>query len=158
MQLTKWVCLGCLLFSLTSCVRVTEYAPDKGLFSNPEDRAEISVMHDLRVAAIELDSKQSALNEGHLELLVVIENRGSEPEQDVPVRIILSDDADQVVLDSTEYVTLIAKRDTAIIRFQGNLPGMLKSHYQLRVEVGSAPDETNVLNNIRVYDVAINEP
>ena len=35
---------------------------------------------------------------------------------------------------------------------------MLKSHYQLRVEVGSAPDETNVLNNIRVYDVAINEP
>ena len=63
-----------------------------------------------------------------------------------------------MVLDSTEYVTLIAKRDTAIIRFQGNLPGMLKSHYQLRVEVGSAPDETNVLNNIRVYDVAINEP
>jgi len=89
---------------------------------------------------------------------VVIENRGSEPEQNVPVRVVLFDDADQVVLNSVEYATTIAKHDTAIIRFEGDLPGTLKSRYQLRVVIDSVPGETNVLNNIRVYDVAVSEP
>ncbi len=158
MQLTKWVCLGCLLFLLTSCVRVTENAPDKGLAANVDNRTDAATIRDLRVAAIEFNSKQFALDDGHLELLVVIENRGDEPESSVPVRVVLTDDADQVVLDATEYAMDVARRDTAIIRFEGNLSGTLKPRYQLRVEVGSVPDETNISNNVRVYDVAISEP
>lgn len=158
MQRSQWVCFGCLLFLLTSCVRVTENAPDKGLPASGDDPTEIAAVRDLRVAAIEFDSKQAVLSGGHLALLVVIENRGSEPEQNVPVRVVLFDDADQVVLNSVEYATTIAKHDTAIIRFEGDLPGTLKSRYQLRVAVDSVPGETNVLNNIRVYDVAVSEP
>ena len=158
MQITRWFCLGCLLLSLTSCVRVTENSAEKIVDANTDYRTDTTGLRDVRVAAIEFDSKKAVLNDGRLGLLVVIENRGDAPEYDVPVRVILSDDADSVVLDHTEYASVIAGRETAIIRFEGNLAGALRSRYQLRVEVGCVADETNTLNNVRVYDVAVNEP
>ncbi len=158
MQIAKWVCLGCLLLSLTGCVRITENSVERGLGANTELRADPTDLHDVRVAAIEFDSKKASLDEGRLGLMVVVENRGDAPERNVPVRVILSDDADLAVLDRTEYASTIAGHETAIIRFEGDLPGALKSRYQLRVEVGCVADETNVTNNVRVYDVAVNEP
>ncbi|MBK9229606.1 MAG: hypothetical protein IPO15_01685 [Anaerolineae bacterium] len=115
---------------------MTENPAEKSVDANTDYRTDTTGLRDVRVAAIEFDSKKAVLNDGRLGLLVVIENRGDAPEYDVPVRVILSDDADSVVLDHTEYASVIAGRETAIIRFEGNLAGALRSRYQLRVPEG----------------------
>ncbi|MBK9229859.1 MAG: hypothetical protein IPO15_03005 [Anaerolineae bacterium] len=136
---------------------MTENPAEKSVDANTDYRTDTTAARCAR-GCHRVRFQKAVLNDGRLGLLVVIENRGDAPEHDVPVRVILSDDADSVVLDHTEYASVIAGRETAIIRFEGNLAGALRSRYQLRVEVGCVADETNTLNNVRVYDVAVNEP
>lgn len=158
MQLTKWFCLVSLLLVMTGCVRVTENDHAANLAVNVDSRHDSASVPDLRVAAIELDSAATLRADNRLGLLVVIENRGLASEQNAVVRVVLLDDAGQVVLDGIEYAAPIPTQETAIVRFAGDLPGAIKSRYQLHVEVGSVAGEVNVSNNVRVYDVAISEP
>ena len=47
-----------------------------------------------------------------------------------------------------------AKHDTAIIRFEGDLPGTLKSRYQLRVAIDSVPGAVSY-THLRAHETVL---
>jgi hypothetical protein len=146
--------LAALLLVTIGCNRITVI--DAGGSAPPAAATQVpSAAHDLAISGIDFDpplDKLGGLPAGDFLLLVVIENRGTEREQNVQVNLRLTGDSPQdVVLQGSRRLPELAAGQTRVERFPFHLPIAPRSAYQLTVEVEPVTDEAVLANNTRTY-------
>jgi hypothetical protein len=114
-----------------------------------------ALVPDLALTAIEMADNTVNLRPDHLALMAVIENQGTGIARDIPVRITVSDDTREVLLESTQFVDELLAGASTIVHFEQRTSIPTRSSYELLVEVMPAAEETITSNNVRAYSVSI---
>ncbi len=152
---------------LSGCngVQVTERTtpPGPSTAQRPSSVSEIPntrETHDLAIAAVDFDpslnSQRIALG-GPVSLLVAVENKGNRQENAITVSAqLLAQDRQQVLLQAQRTVNLLTAGDITVVRFPGTstLPG--HRSFILTVQVQAGPQETDLSNNKRVFEIELN--
>jgi hypothetical protein len=116
--------------------------------------------HNLAVMAVDFDPplsyKQLIVRRQAIALLVVVENTGTETEQDVAVQAQLSTPEDpEFALTRDASVASIAPGEVQIVRFDrlGEIP--YHQAYYLEVVVESVDGEVDLSDNSKAFDIQI---
>ena len=154
-----------ILTALAGCaeVDIVDKTPVAG---TPEHVASPSAAgdgnHNLAVMAVDFDPplsyKQLILHRQAVALLVVVENRGAQSEQDVVVRAQLSTPENpDFVLTQDASVTSIAPGEVQIVRFAslGKIP--YHQAYYLEVVVEPVDGEVDLSDNSKAFDIQIHQ-
>ena len=158
------LCVGLLLCSVLvlSCgqVKITE-APQTFIASEaaPLGRPE----HDLAVLGAEMNPQLDGVlraprGAATFQLLVAVENRGTQPERDVIVEAWLESDGDQILLTSKTIVPYVAPGEVAVARLSATGVIAIMPCYVMTVSVRPVPFETYVGNNTSEYEIAVSAP
>ncbi len=152
-RLASLLCGAMLLLSLSACVTVQEQ--DGHAAAQPAAPTAVVPAHDLALTAVEMANSMVILRSDQLALMAVVENQGTEPARDIPVRVLVSDGADEVLLESTQYIDELPAGDTTIVRFEQRTSIPTRSSYELLVEVVPVDEESITSNNVRAYSVSV---
>lgn len=153
-RLARLGCAVALLLSLSACVTIHEQA-DGPATAQPAASTVVAPVPDLALTAVEMADNTVSLRPDHLALMAVIENQGAGMARDIPVRITVSDDAREVLLESTQFVDQLPAGASTIVHFEQRTSIPTRSSYELLVEVMPAAEETVTSNNVRAYSVSI---
>ncbi len=153
-RVTRLLCGAVLLLTLGACVSINEQ-PESVATVQPAAPTVAVAAPDLALTAVEMADNTISLRPDHLALMAVIENQGTGIARNIPVRVTVSDETDQVLVESTQYVDELAAGGTTIVRFEQRTSIPTRSSYELLVEVVPADEETVTTNNVRAYDVSV---
>ena len=152
-----------ILAMLAGCAEVevvdkTPAASTPELLTSP--LAEDDGKHNLAVMAVDFDPplsyKQLIIRRQAIALLVVVENTGTETEQDVAVQARLSAPADpEFVLTQDASVASIAPGEVQIVRFDGLDKIPYHPAYYLEVVVVPVDGEIELSDNSKAFDIQI---
>lgn len=156
-RLARLCCAAALLLSVNACVTIHEQADAKAT-AQPVATAVVVPVPDLALTAVEMMNNTVNLRSDRLALMAVVENQGTGTARDIPVRVTVSDDTRQVLLESTQFVDELPAGDTTIVRFEQLTSIPTRSSYELQVEVVPDVEETVTSNNVRTYNVAVDLP
>jgi hypothetical protein len=154
-----------ILATLSGCAEV-EIVDKTPVASTPEHVASPlsgkGANHNLAVLAVDFDPplsyKQLIIRRQAIALLVVVENRGAESEQDVVVRAQLSTPENpDFVLTQDASVASIAPGEVQIVRFArlGKIP--YHQAYYLEVIADPVDGETDLSDNSKAFDIQIHQ-
>ncbi|MBI5956225.1 MAG: hypothetical protein HY871_04415 [Chloroflexi bacterium] len=124
--------------------------PTPFVVSLPSDAA-----HDLAIMGIDFDPPlkyELVAAAGKLQLLVAVENAGTQVEYNVAVeaRLVGGQEGD-VLLRRTQLIEVLAPGEIKIARFENLSVPPLRDSYILVIDLPLVPEETNAGNNQRVY-------
>jgi len=157
------VAIICLL-SLSGCRRleIMEQVPAP-LAEASAAQTSLPAEHDLAVLAIDfnppLDRNDLWSERAQVTLLIAVENRGLTQEKEVGVSAKLSDlYQSQALLRQSTTLTDLAPGEVQVVRFTGisNVP--YRRAYRLEVGVSPVEGEWALENNIKIYELTIEEP
>ena len=152
-----------ILVLLAGCAEV-EVVDKTPAASSPEQLTEPLPVddgkHNLAVMAVDFDPplsyKQLMVRREAVALLVVVENTGTETEQDVVVQARLSAPADpEFVLTQDASVASIAPGEVQIVRFDGLDKIPYHPAYYLEVVVVPVEGEIELSDNSKAFDIQI---
>lgn len=150
-----------VLLTLTGCIRVEVVDRQKQAATETASPSPITPKeHDLAILAIDfepqLDYAQIANNPDGLTLLIAVENTGLSTEKNVLIEAQLSaDEGRTIIVQRSAEIASIAPGETQVVRFTQIHRPPYRPAYQLSVQVVAAPGETNLTDNVRIYDLLI---
>ncbi len=152
---------GFVVLSLAGCIRVE--VVDHREESDAETFTPSQITpdkHDLAILAVdfepELDYQQIVNNPDGVTLLIAVENTGISTETDVVIEAQLSCDVGKTVIaERSAEIASIAPGETKVVRFTQIPRPPYRPTYQLSVQIVAVSGETNLANNMRVYDINI---
>jgi len=146
---------------LTGCIRVEVVDHQEKVEVETTSRSQITPdEHDLAVLAIDfepqLDYEQIVNNPDGITLLIAIENTGLSTETDVSIEAQLSaDEGRTTIVERSAQIASIAPGETQVVRFVQIPRPPYRPTYQLSVQVLAVAGETNLADNLRIYDLLI---
>lgn len=111
--------------------------------------------HDLAIMGIDFDPPlkyELIAATGKLQLLVAVENAGTQVEYNVAVEArLVGGQENDVLLRGTRLVDVLAPGEVKIVRFENLSVPPLRDSYTLVINLPLVPGETNAGNNQRAY-------
>jgi len=150
-----------LVLSLTSCIRIEVVDHQEETDVDTPTPSQLSPdEHDLAILAVDfepqLDYEQIVNDLDGITLLIAIENTGISTETDVLVEAQLScDEGRTLIVERSAEIASIAPGETQVVRFTQIPQPPYRPTYQLFVQVVAVPGESNLANNLRIYDINI---
>ena len=116
--------------------------------------------HDLAILAVDfepqLDYEQIVNNPDSITLLIAVENTGFSTEAGVAIEARLScDEGRTTIVERSAEIASIAPGETQVVRFTQIPRPPYRPAYQLLVQAVAVPGETNLADNLRLYDIHI---
>ncbi len=111
--------------------------------------------HDVAIMGIDFDPPlkyELVVAAGKLQLLVAVENAGTQVEYNVAVEArLVGGQENNVLLRGTQLIDVLAPGEIKIVRFENLSVPPLRDSYTLAINLSLVPEETNSGNNQRVY-------
>lgn len=153
--------VGIVVLSLTGCIRVEVVDHQEETDAETPTPSQITPdEHDLAILAVDFEPQlnydQIVNNPDSTTLLIAIENTGLSTETDVLIEAQLSaDEGRTIIVERSAEIASIAPGETQVVRFSQIPRPPYRPTYQLSVRAVPVSGETNLANNLRVYDINI---
>jgi hypothetical protein len=148
-----------IALSLTGCfqIEVVDYQEETDTTTPSQITPD---EHDLAILAVDfepqLDYEQIVNNLDNITLLIAVENTGISTETDVAIEARLScDEGRTTIVERGAEIASIAPGETQVVRFTQIPRPPYRPVYQLSVQAVAVPGETNLADNLRLYDINI---
>ena len=150
-----------VILSLIGCTRIEVVDRQEGTDTETPTPSQVTPdEHDLAILAVDfepqLDYEQIVNNLDNITLLIAVENTGISTETDVAIEARLScDEGRTTIVERDAEIASIAPGETQVVRFTQIPRPPYRPAYQLSVRAIAVPGETNLADNLRLYDINI---
>lgn len=150
-----------VILSLIGCTRIEVVDRQEGTDTETPTPSQVTPdEHDLAILAVDfepqLDYEQIVSDPDGITLLIAVENTGLSTETDVLIEAQLSaDEGRTIIVERGAEIASIAPGETQIVRFSQIPRPPYRPTYQLSVQAVAVSGETNLANNLRIYDINI---
>jgi hypothetical protein len=145
---------------LMGCVQVQEISPSPTPSpSGAGNSLSLGQEHDVAILGVDFNPSSDSLRDVNqkttITLSVAVENRGYQRESEISVMARLLGDKGADLLKQTSIIKSLAPGGIEIVDFSSVVAALQGSEFRLEISVNPVPNEAQIANNYKSYEVSI---